>query len=59
MADVHEEPQLGLAHLFGVDVFLQSQMVLLLSLAVVQVGIDGQACQYQIEQIGPRRGIPR
>ena len=37
MTDVHEEAQLGVSHLLGVDVLLQSQVVLLLAVTALAV----------------------
>ena len=58
MTDVHEELDLCLAHLFGVDVLLQDEQVFHLVLAVAQVEHDGCYEEQQIEELCPDAGIP-
>ena len=53
VADVHEEAQLGLAHLLGMYVFLQTQAVLLLAATVANKGVNTSGDGQQVEQIGP------
>ena len=58
MADVHEEAQLGLAHLLGVDMSLEAQTVLL---SVIPVGKELPCEETQdecIEEVGPCGTIP-
>ena len=43
MTDVHEEPQLGLAHLLGMDMLLQAQVSLFLAAAVGKIQIYTQS----------------
>ena len=59
VADVHEEAQLGVGHLLGMDMLLQAQLVLQLALAVTDEQPDGQCRQQQVGQQGPCGGIPR
>ena len=58
MADVHEELQLGLAHLLGVDVLLQQEVVLLFFLAVLDVEVYQGEEHEEVDQSGPGAGIP-
>ena len=58
MTDVHEELDLRLAHIFGVDVLLQDELVFHLALAVAQVEHDGCYEEQQIEELCPDAGIP-
>ena len=58
VTDVHEELDLRLAHLFGVDVLLQDELVFHLALAVAQVEHDGCYEEQQIEELCPDAGIP-
>ena len=58
VTDVHEELDLRLAHLFGVDVLLQDELVFHLALAVAQVEHDGCYEEQQIEELCPNAGIP-
>ena len=48
MADVHEEAQLGFAHLLGVDMLLELQTGLLLLPAVADIVLDGHCQGHQI-----------
>ena len=58
MADVHEEFQLRLAHLLGVDVFLQQQAVFLLALAVLEVEQAQAQKGEQVGELRPEAGVP-
>ena len=58
MTDVHEEPQLGLAHLLGMDMLLQAQVSLFLAAAVGKIQICSQSQQQEVEQTGPDGEIP-
>ena len=58
MTDIHEEAQLGLTHLLGVDMLLQAQVILFLTTSVGEVGIECQGKQQEIEQLGPEGEVP-
>ena len=58
MTDVHEELDLCLAHLFGVDVLLQDELVFHLALAVAQVEHQQSDEDEQIDEFRPDAGIP-
>ena len=59
VADVHEELQLGFAHLFGVNMLLQLQAVLLFSACLLEVLPNGERQEQQIEDVGHVGAIPR
>ena len=58
VADIHEEFQLRLAHLLGVDMFLQGEAVFLLALAVLHVGHAEAYEEEQVDELGPGAGVP-
>ena len=58
VAHVHEETQLGLAHLLGVDMCLEAEIVLLTVAAVGQILPDEEAKDYAIEEVSPCRAVP-
>ena len=59
MTDVHEEAQLRLTHLLGVDVLLQAQTVLLAAATLAQILPDAHSKQEGVEAVGPPRAEPR
>ena len=59
MADVHEESQFGISQLLGMYMLLQSQVVLLLTTTIGQIGPNGSNEQYQVEEVGPYGFVPR
>ena len=59
MTDIHEETQLSLAHLLGMNMLLQSQAVLFLMTAVSQVLPESQCCYQQINEVSDTGAIPR
>ena len=58
VADVDEEPKLGLTHLFGMDMLLEREMLLLLALAVGKVGVECPNQQPEIDKLGRPGGVP-
>ena len=59
MGDVHEELQLSIGHFLGMDMLLQAQTVLLLTLVLPPVPQE-QSCQRQnIHHVCESRAIPR
>ena len=58
MTDIHEEPQLRLAHLLCMDMLLQSEVRLFLSAAVGKIHIQSQGNEHEVQQSCPCREIP-
>ena len=58
MTDVHEEAQLSLAHLLGMDMFLDAQTVFLFPAATNNVLREHGADDEQVETVGPCRTVP-
>ena len=59
VADVHEETQLGLTHLLGMDMSLKTQTVLHAVVAVGEELPQEESDDQGIEEIGPCRTVPR
>ena len=58
MTYVHEEPQLGIGHLLGMDMFLKLQVVALLAATVEQQQPYAQGSEQEVEYPRPHGGIP-
>ena len=56
---VHEETQLGLAHLLGMDMGLEAQLILLLMATVNQILPYKHTDNHCVEEISPSRAVPR
>ena len=59
MTNIHEEAQFCIAHLFGVDMFLEAQTVFLLASMGYQKLPEDGANHEEIEAIRPCRAVPR
>ena len=58
MAHVHKEPELSLTHLLGMDMCLQSQIVLFTVTTVGEILPHEKSEDDTIEEVGPCRTVP-